>query len=307
MRRLAILAGTVASGMATLVAGASSPRPEQDPQPTFRASADIVAVEASVRRGKRPVTGLTAADFKVFDNGVSQEIAAVSYEKLPIDVTVVLDVSTSVTGWVLNELRRSVRQLRADLGPRDRLKLLTFNMRIRRLADFTEPASIGDAALASLVGSGSSAIFDTVAVALTTPVPAGRRNLIVLFSDGQDSSSISDPDVLLDVARRSTPTVAVVLASPAPEVPASVFGRAPAVPIERLYGQIAQETGGVVVSTVVGDDLTSAFRRVLAEFRASYVLYFAPVGVARAGVHTLDVRVARSGLDVRARRGYVWR
>jgi len=307
MSRLGILAGAVVSGIVTLAAGPSSPRAEQDPRSTFRASADIVAVEASVRREKRSVTGLTAVDFEIFDNGVRQEIVAVSYEKLPIDVAVVLDVSTSVTGWVLNELRRSVRQLRTDLGSRDRLKLITFNMRIRRLADFAEPASIGDDALASLVGSGSSAIFDTVAVALTTPVPVGRRSLIVLFSDGQDSSSISDPEVLLDVARRSTPTVAVVLASPAPELPASVFARSPAVPIERLYRQIAQETGGVVVSTAVGDDLTSAFRRVLAEFRASYVLYFAPSGVARTGVHTLDVRVARSGLDVRARRGYVWR
>jgi len=45
---------------------------------------------------------------------------------------------------------------------------------------------------------------------------------------------------------------------------------------------------------------------VLDNFRASYVLYFSPEGVERAGAHTLDVRVKRSNVQVRARNGYVW-
>jgi hypothetical protein len=45
---------------------------------------------------------------------------------------------------------------------------------------------------------------------------------------------------------------------------------------------------------------------VLDSFRASYVLYFTPQGVERAGAHTLDVRVRRSDAQVRARSGYVW-
>ena len=141
-------------------------------------------------------------------------IADLNYEKLPIDVTVLLDVSASVSGSVLDELRRSLRQLRADLGARDRLRLITFDMRIRRLVDFTQAAAATDDALASLGSAGSSAVFDSLAVALTAAAPAGRRQLIMLFSDGQDSSSISDAETLLDAARRSTPTVALVLASP---------------------------------------------------------------------------------------------
>jgi hypothetical protein len=46
---------------------------------------------------------------------------------------------------------------------------------------------------------------------------------------------------------------------------------------------------------------------VLSEFRASYVLYFAPRGVEPAGIHSLEVRVRQPGVDVRSRRGYVWR
>jgi VWFA-related protein len=311
--RLASVTAALTLGATALVASAVEiplPRAGQESPQRFRTSADAVSVEVSVRRQNRPVTGLKAADFEIVDNGVPQEVTEIGYEKLPIDVTVVLDVSASVTGSVLDQLRRSVRQLRADLGARDRLKLVAFNMRIRRLADFAEPVTVSDAAFGSIAGSGGSAIFDALAVALTTPAPAGRRQLIVLFSDGVDSSSISDPEALFDVARRSTPTVAVVLASPVPNVPATTFVRPPdqgPITIARMYDRLANETGGSVVPTRAEDNLGVTFRRILGEFRASYVLYFTPRGVEPTGVHTLDVRVKRAGVDVRARRGYVWR
>jgi VWFA-related protein len=289
---------------------AQSAAPPQNPPPVFRAGADVVSVEASVRRERRPVTGLTAADFEVLDNGVPQQIVDLNYEKLPIDVTVLLDVSASVTGAALDDLRRALRQLRADLGPADRLRLLTFNMRVRRIVDFADPPPAVDAALASLDGAGSSAIFDTLAVALTTPVERGRRQLVVLFSDGQDSSSITDAETLLDVARRSAPTVAVVLASPARQRPASLLRSASklgSATVGDLADQIASDTGGYVVTISPENSLASTFRRVLDQFRSTYVLYFTPQGVERQGSHTLEVRLKRPRGEVHARRGYVWR
>jgi VWFA-related protein len=284
---------------------------QQEPRATFRTGADVVAVEAAVLRDKRPVTGLKTSDFELLDNGVPQQISDLSYERLPIDVTVVLDVSASVTGAVLDQLRQAVRQLKADLGSRDRLKLVAFNMQIRRLADFEAPASATDTAFASLSGVGSSAIFDSVAVQLASPAVEGRRHLIVLFTDGEDSSSISDPDTLFEVARRTTATVDIVLASTAPERSnASPFARSPGRPpitVGRLYDQLARETGGVVVPTTAGENLASTFRRTLADFRASYVLYFTPQGVVPSGSHSIDVRVKQNGTEVRARRGYIWK
>ena len=74
-----------------------------------------------------------------------------------------------------------------------------------------------------------------------------------------------------------------------------------------FYSHLAMETGGVVVRALPGDNLSTTFKRILDEFRSSYVLHFTPRGVERSGVHTLDVRVKRSGVDVRARKAYVWR
>jgi len=315
MRRQPVLVCAIAALIAaTIPAGTAAQQPataQQPPTATFRAGADVVAVEASVRRDKRPVTGLKAADFELLDNGVPQQISDLSYERLPIDVTVVLDVSASVTGAVLDQLRQSVRQLKADLGPHDRLKLVAFNMQVRRLADFEAPATATDAAFASLSGHGSSAIFDSVAVQLALPAGEGRRHLVVLFTDGEDSSSISDPETLFDVAKRTTATVDVVLAATTPERSnASPFARAPGRPpitVGRMYDQLARETGGQVVAATAGENLASTFRRTLADFRASYVLYFTPQGVAPTGSHTLDVHVKQDGTEVRARRGYIWK
>jgi VWFA-related protein len=302
--RAAVIVSSVICAL--VIGGGPAAAAAQDPAPVFRAGADAVSVEASVRRDRRVVTGLTAADFEVLDNGVAQQVSDVSYEKLPIDVTVLLDVSASVSGPVLDELRRALKQLRADLSTQDRLRLLTFNMRVQRLVDFTDPAPKIDTALASVSGGGSSAVFDSLAVALSSGVPRGRRQLVVLFSDGQDSSSITDSDTLLDVARRTTPTVAVVLASPMRQRPSSLVRHSPkpTPTIADLAQQIASDTGGFVVGLNPGENLASAFRQVLEQFRTSYVLYFTPQGVTPQGAHTLEVRVKRPNVEVRSRRSY---
>ena len=308
----------VASGVLPLVIAAivlaGPPAAGEAPSPSqaaavFRAGADAVTVDASVQRDGRPITGLNAADFELLDNGVPQEISDVAYEKLPIDVTMVLDVSASVSGAVLSELRRALREVRTDLAAADRLRLLAFNMSVRRVVDFDQPASRIDEALGALQAGGSSAVFDGLAVALTAADAPGRRRLIVLFTDGQDSSSIIDAETLLDVTKRSAATVAIILGSPPAGRPASVLrtsaGAGPT--IDGLAERIAGETGGIVTVVRPGENLSSKFRRMVQEFRSSYVLYFTPRGVDRAGAHTLDVRVKRPGAEVRARRGYVWR
>src|SRR5687767_1205034 len=147
--RLAGAAAVTSAAVATIAIASLSAQQPASPPAVFRANADAVSVDASVQRDRRPVVGLKAADFELLDNGVPQEITEVAYERLPIDVTFLLDVSASVTGDALDELRRALRQVRGDLGPGDRLRLLTFNMRVQRLIDFTQPGANLDEALAA--------------------------------------------------------------------------------------------------------------------------------------------------------------
>jgi VWFA-related protein len=281
---------------------------------TFRSGTDAVTVDVSVRDGAKVVNGLRAADFEVLDNGVPQEVADASYGTLPIDVTLVLDVSFSVTGSLLERLRAATRQLMTDLTKDDRLRLIDFNMRVHRAVDFTSDASRIDAALQAASAGGGSSIRDALAVALVSAAEPQRRQLIVLFTDGADSTSITTPASLLDLAQRTNASVTSVLAGgvQGPQ------GRQGA----DLLRDLARETGGTVIPvqtrstrvvsstgtlTTMGAplDLTATFRKVLDEFRSSYVLHFTPKGVAAGGFHALDVKVkGKRSLTIRARRGY---
>jgi VWFA-related protein len=272
----------------------------QDRPSTFRAGIDLVAVDVSVRASGQPVPALELKDFEVRDNGILQSPTDVTYESVPIDVIVALDVSQSVTGETLNQLRDAVGALRRDLAPADRLQVLAFNGRITRTIDYSDPPSAVDAVLAQARASGGTALLDTMAVALVTPAQASRRQLVMVFSDAIDSSSVTDAATVLNVARHRPATMACVLPPrPAVTSAASAEGRS-------LCDRLAAETGGLVVTMNRRLDLAATFKRVLGDFRSSYVLHFKPAGVEPGGFHTLDVRVSRRDAEVRSRRSYAW-
>jgi VWFA-related protein len=289
-----------------LIAAAVAVAPQQ--QPTFRSRADVVVVDVSVRERNRVMTGLTSADFEVFDNDVLQQVSEVSYGKLPIDITVVLDISRSVTGPALERLRRAVTQLMRDLGSQDRLKLVTFNMRVSRVVDFTTNVADVEQALKETSGAGGSSIWDAVAVSLVSAAEPNRRQLVVLFSDGVDTSSTIDPPALLDLAQRTVASFSAVVPGGSPMGSLAGGPRVIGRPIPAVLSQLTAETGGTILTVGVGNpDLTTAFQRVLEQFRSSYVLHFSPTGVERGGFHALRVNVkGRKGLTITARRGYFW-
>jgi VWFA-related protein len=300
------------------------PSPTAAQQPTFRASADAVRVDVSVRRNGRPQSGLTAGDFEITDNGVVQQITDLSFETAAIDVTVALDLSRSVAGLALERLRRGIDQLGNRLRAGDRLKLVTFNMRIRRLVDFSDPRGASDAALEGAAAGGGTSLLDALVVLLSSPAPLDRRQLIIVFSDGSDTTSVTEPADVMGVAARTSATVTFVQpgseavlrtaptadrAGPAPQPGASAYpssvvlnqapGQAPA-----IYRALAVETGGQILQSGY-QNLSGAFTQLLDQFRSSYVLHYTPSGVSSTGFHTLAVKVKRDGtFDVRARRGY---
>ncbi len=302
----------------------------QDPQqpPVFRSAASAVIVDVTVRdSARRVVTDLTAANFTVLDNGVTQQVDAVSYGKLPIDVTIGLDISGSVSGPLLDRLRTAINQLRRDLRKEDRLKLMVFNMQFAQTIDFTTDMTEIDRAIRTASSTGGTALFDAVSVAMVTAAEPSRRQLVIFFTDGNDTSSTTTPNTLRKVAERSRATVSFVLlptfvtgASPSSSAPPPAGGSRttamlpgllnsnPAATtvtvVDPIIRDVADDTGGVVISTSLNADLGPTFLRVLDQFRSAYVLFYSPRGVDRAGFHTLTVTVDRPGVVVEARRGY---
>ena len=311
-------AGLAALAISVTIAYSSAAVALQDPQqPTFRSGASAIAVDVTVRQDRRAVTGLVASDFQVFDNGVLQQVDDVSYGKLPIDVTVALDVSHSVSGNLLDRLRQGVVQLMRDLGRNDRLKLVLFNMRVTRTIDFTNDVDAVERAIRGVAAGGGTALLDAVSVTLVSASIPDRRQLIVFFTDGNDSSSTTSFDVLTGVAQRTRATLTFVMpgaplvitrsgsrTSDVTTMPDGSSAAAASAARYAPFATLARETGGTILPVGPATNLTSTFRNILNDFRSAYVLYYTARGVDRAGYHTIDVKVNRDGAVVEARRGY---
>ena len=100
-------------------------RAAQEPRQAFHAATDVVSVNVSVRSGRTPVTGLSAADFVLLDNGVRQEITAVSVEQVPLDLTLLLDTSPS-TADAINKFKSGAQEITTLLREQDQVRLVTF-------------------------------------------------------------------------------------------------------------------------------------------------------------------------------------
>ena len=114
-------------------------------QPVFRVRTELVRIDALVTDDGTPVTGLTASDFEVLDNGVRQRITAVGAVEA-VQLGVVLDVSGSMTGDRLEIARAATLDLLDQLKRGERFAIVAFADQVARIA--RPGASVADAATA---------------------------------------------------------------------------------------------------------------------------------------------------------------
>jgi len=273
-------------------------------QATFRASVNVVAVDAVVMRGRNPAIDLGARDFRVADNGVEQEILSVSQGNIPLDITVVLDFSESAE----DEFPRfvlSAAGMQRVLRDEDRWQWLGVFSEARVILPLrraTDPLP----AIARPGRVPMSAIHDTLFLALARPGEPERRHLVVVFTDGNDTWSMLDPKQLPGIADKADAVLHVVV-SASPPAGQQVTGFA-AVDARRwresqdALFDAARRSGGAIHRLA---DRAAAFAKIIEDFRSAYVLRYTPRGVDTPGWHVLTVSVTRPGaFSVSARKGY---
>jgi VWFA-related protein len=295
----------------------------------FRSGVDGITVVVSVRHNNKPIAGLTAADFQLTDNGVPQKISSVAAERVPLDLTLLLDLSSSVDGPQLQRIKAAVADTAGLLRPDDRIRLVAISQVLQEVFPF-QPRS-ASIALNGLRAEGATSLYDGMAATMMRPADVGRRQLIVAFTDGRDSTSIIDQRIALEIARRSDAVLSIVVPVEAAEASASrrlaqrntldsltgaanvtTEGRGPADVgadgVPTALAQLVAPTGGLVIPLGTGESISRVFKATLEDFRASYVLQYTAEGVADEGWHELAVTVKkRGGLDIRARKGYMGR
>ncbi len=259
-------------------------------QPTFSTKIAAVRVDVSVTERGQPVRGLRSADFEVRDNGVRQQIELVSFEQLPLNVLMALDMSDSVSGERLRDLRAAGAAVLDSLSPDDQAALLTFSHGLRLGGGLTGDLKRLRGALDEAVPSGDTALYDAAYVAMMLGEQSPGRDLLVVFSDGRDTASWLSADQVVDAARRAD----VVAYGLALRDPAS----------RRFLRRLADETGGEAIELDSTSNLRARFLSVLEGFRQRYLISYTPSGVTRSGWHRLEVRVAGRRATVRARPGY---
>jgi len=272
-------------------------------QPTFRVGVDLVTVDVSVTRNVEPVSGLQAENFAVFDNGVKQKLERVIQEQVPLEAFLVLDMSGSVAGPELEQLKAAASAFVSGLTSADKVALVTFAEKATIAQALTTDLDAFARALAAVEARGNTAIYDATHLAITLRKRGDTRGVAVVFTDGMDNASTMSAKAVVEAAERSDLVVYGVTVSPTRSEPA--FG------LPDLRGQfqvgflrsLADTTGGRVFNAAWGPRLKDVFGLILDDIRARYLLTYYPDKVA-AGWHKLQVKLNGVKGDVLARRGY---
>jgi VWFA-related protein len=277
--RLVIVAALVATSAAWPLAQ----------QATFRGRIDIVRVDALVTNRGKPVLGLTAADFEILDNGVRQQVDLVSMDEIPIIATMTLDISASLDGPRLAQLRSAGSALLHALKSDDQSALVTFSHALDLGSKPTTDHASVLRVLDNVAAEGRTSLYDATYAGLALGESDTARSMLLVFSDGFDTASWLTADAVMDTAKRSQAVVYGV----------AVRGRIKNPFLESL----TDLTGGALIQVDSTKDLDAVFLRILDEFRHRYLISYRPRGVTGTGWHKLEVRA--KGGTVRARQGYV--
>jgi len=298
--------------------------PQVDRQGAIVRNVNLVEVLFSVvTKREKLVTDLTKDDFKVYDDGVQQEITSFSQPTdLPLRIGMVLDTSNSIRerlkfeqdaaiDFIFNALRRG----------KDQAFLMTFDDGAQIIKDFTgDTGEIRDTILKQRAGGGTS-LYDAVYAASdhllkNSPLPPGPnadvRRVLVVISDGDDNSSNRSRGESVEMSQRAG--VIIYSISTSTDWVSAEDEKNPSKRISRKYEkeegdkvleQLAVETGGRAFFPYQVDDLGQSFLDIGDELRHQYALAYSPAGRSPDGkYHTIKIQTDRKDVVVRARKGY---
>jgi Ca-activated chloride channel homolog len=275
----------------------------QEPQPTFRASVDLVTVRAVVKDARgRPVTNLEQTDFVLLDRSRPKRISNFDREPGPVGLALLFDVSGSMdVASKLERARETAFFLLSNLRTgQDEAAVYAFDSRLHLVQPFTSDLDNLRARLSNINPWGVTSLHDAIASAAQVIDPQGRRRrALVVLTDGVDTSSKLKPAEVSRIASAiDVPVYVITIVSPI-DVREDETAAAP----EGTLADLARWTGGELFVTTAPSESSQAARRIIDEMRHQYLIAIEPS--PEAGWHPLEVKVKNREYVVRARSGYV--
>jgi Ca-activated chloride channel family protein len=290
---------------------------------TLRIETNLITIPVSVfDRYGLYIPGIRQSEFKIFEDGVEQEIAYFATTDKPITVALVLDVSPS-TEYRIEEIRRAAVAFVDKLLPQDSVIVIKFDHGIDVLTKATKDRQKIYKAIDEADFGWGTSLYNAVDEALRKQLSKIEgRKAVVLFTDGVDTTSrknsydstmnyAEESDSLifpiyyntyLDNRRRSGGILGGIYGGSPPGTTAGEYS------LGRQYlEELAAATGGHVFRPeATPGGLTRAFEGIAEELRRQYNIGYVPKDEGKPGQRKqIKVRVERPGLLIRARDSYV--
>jgi Ca-activated chloride channel family protein len=296
---------------------------------TIRLDVEMVSLPVVVtnKEGKR-ITDLKKEDFRIFENGVQQEIAGFAATDEPVDVALLIDTSGS-TELELAKIQNAAIDFVNQLHPDDEAAIISFADDVRLQEDFSIDRDKNEYGIKKTRSGGCTAEYEAVWLALEEVLkPINERTALVLFTDGVDTCShkASEKETL-ELAKETKATIYCVyyntereaysgrrtvgvggyppvILNPTPPV----FGGPGSTSSEYASGRsylnnLAEYSGGLVFDGM--KDLSDAFAQVAKELASQYSIGYYSTNKKHDGkFRKVEVKVDKPNLVARTKKGY---
>lgn len=296
--------------------------PEVDENDVVRVSTSLITVPAEVMdRSGRYIGHLNKDDFRIYENGVEQELAYFASVEQPFTVALLLDVSGS-TQSRLQAIRSAANTFISRLRPNDRLLLVSFDGKINVLTEAVTLSQLRKMRLRLDAVNDGTLLYDTVGFVLNQRLAGMQgRKAIVLLTDGVDGGSkqASSKQNIRD-AEESNMAIYTVRYNTLPQLPERLSQIVDAKVRERVRARLIKEygagetylqslsakTGGRFYNAESLTDVPQAFGAITEELGRQYSLGYYPKGQVQPGEkRDIKVRTRSANLVVHARTSYV--
>ena len=239
---------------------------------TFRVQVRLVNVFTTVTDSHgAPVANLTKDDFRLLEDGIPQEIRIFEKESaMPLSIALAIDTSESTRREIALEMSSARKFVHSILRPVDRLSLFQISEDILQLTRFSSDVKTIERGIDHLIAGAGTSLYDGIFLCSEALLDREGRKVLVLITDGGDTTSKTDYNNALRRAQQAEAIVySVIIVPVAADAGRNIGG-------EHALIQISKDTGGKYYYAESGQQLDEAFRKISDELRTQYLLAFYP-------------------------------
>jgi Ca-activated chloride channel family protein len=274
-----------------------------DSSDIVRVTSNLVAVPATVVDARGiAITNLKLEDFELRVDGQPNTISEISRADTPVRMAMLFDNSGSLSESRDFEKRAAVRFFRNVLRPVDQAAVFSVSTEVVLVEPLTNDTRRLEFTIDGFgKPEGATSLFDGIIQAGAYLHPYPGRRVIVIVSDGVDTTSRADFDTTLQRALADDCQIYVV------QTGLYENANLRALAAERRMQEFSAQTGGAVYIPKSAEDLDDAFAQIAADLAQQYILSYYPTQDKRDGkYHLIAVRVkSKPNARVRARKGFL--